>query len=1566
MHAKTRALLNAVIADSHFFSENISGADLVTQLFGKAPEEFLSLHTAQDLLVIARKSFDLLVTFSSTNSQFELSVETTQEGTALYVVLRDRPFIINTVSECIREHGAEIQFFLHPIPRVGDHALSLCYVEFSPLPESRIHTLTGALQSALSSLITVTDDFTPMTLRAESLCQTLDTLTLQSNISQGESRELAELLHAFTDGGFIFLGYTEWEAIKNSVPLTSLGLFKDSLEHSSSFLGEAAEDARNLENRKELFSITKTFTRSVVHRSIRVLLLTVREWDAQGSTTRIHTFLGMLSSTLRSRESFYVPVVRRKLSHILESTDVSPNMYLYKSIVNQIDHMPKDDALRFDISVLSEVVFKTLPVHSKLLTRCALLMDNAKRVISTLIIMPRDRFNTTMRKKLQSHVEEVLGAPKGSSEYLLDVSDKAVARFYFSTPSAPEAFGKIRVENLEHQLDLLTKTWVEILQDTLAIKERFEKEGFSTKYGEAFSETYQALTSPEEAIIDLETIETLSSEIPIAVRFSPSLNAQTADTSIAVYIRGESITVSKAVPIFENVGFEVIHERMLFVAPKDAPRIFIHRFAVRAKSSAQIDASLFEKVVAPGLVAMLRGDAPNDPLNLLMLGAGLDIRALSVLRTYSGFLSQINKFATRHSIYFALATTPELATLLWEVFRVKFDPAHLNSLTERKKRVAELLEDYRTGLSRVKDLSQDRILRGLGILLENSLRTNFFSSPHSIAIKLDSEKTDILPLPRPRFEIYVNGLTVEGIHLRSALVARGGLRWSDRKDDFRTEVLGLMKTQRTKNAVIVPSGSKGGFIVKNLPEDPTKQKPVVEAAYQDYIRALLSVTDNIVNGVVVHPLGMVIYDNDDPYLVVAADKGTATFSDLANRVAVEEFHFWLGDAFASGGSNGYDHKKYGITARGVWECVQRHFKEAGINYQDTPFTVVGIGDMSGDVFGNGLLLSRKMKLIAAFDHRSIFIDPDPDLERSYDERQRLFTTKGTTWSDYHKDLISTGGGIYARFEKEIPLSQEARRALSISDDVPAVLNGEQVITHILRAKVDLLWNGGIGTYVKASTEAHSDVNDSSNDRVRINAEELRVRVVGEGGNLGFTQKARCEFAHQGGFINTDAIDNSAGVDLSDHEVNLKILFSKIREEGALSFEERNEILKSMSNEVCDAVLAHNRSHALTLSLGVQRSKKNILYLKSLIKEMGKLGYLQRALEFLPDDEALDERAAKKEGLLRPELAVLMAVVKMWVKDQILPTALLKDPLLEEFLFEYFPPVLQQRYRAQIRAHTLAPHITASQVTNYIVDLIGISFFHRMRISYGVSAESGFTAVLAADAILGLRSLRQLIDRFDTVKGNTIFMGLSQELTRTLRAAASWLITTHSPAPSLSNLVSLYEKNFVLIAQNGDQIFGKDERAIYLAGISRYGALGLDTSSSRLFAAFPLVIPILEMLHAARLSPCEVIPVARAYAALLETLEMNQFVTLGQPIETHDRWENELRINAYEQIRHAITAIACELIRANILEPTAIRKRILTHALFEQLNTVLTEVREKGVTPAGLAIIAHKLQRFLPL
>jgi glutamate dehydrogenase len=1171
-----------------------------------------------------------------------------------------------------------------------------------------------------------------------------------------------------------------------------------------------------------------------------------------------------------------------------------------------------------------------------------------------------DVYQANTRHEFFDHLQKRFGSAPFTDEMHLDIANRPIVRLY-ARVSVTE--GSLDLVSLQAQLEGLARSWRSDVDAELLRRGVKALDEISARYQSAFSAEYQSLQNAEDAVNDMLAIEGLSDSHPIAVTLANFESNQPHKATIVICSSAsagrDELTISKCVPALESFGFEVVNERTWKIFPVGRGEVHATRFRVRTRSKSAINPDNFEKNVSQVCARALSGTSDVDPLNSLHTDVALPYRAVNTLRAYCRFLWQGSKTSSRIAVMRAIGANPTLAAKLWQMFDLKFNPACTHSPAERLAAFTTESQTLLDSLRSVTDINADRSFRQIRTLIEHTVRTSLYrGSGDSIAIKLDSQKIDFLPQPRPYFEIFVSSPLVEGCHLRAGPVARGGIRWSDRPDDYRTEVLGLMKTQRVKNSLIVPTGAKGGFIPKNLPKDQKLVPETVVTAYKEYIRCLLSITDNRVNGAVVHPESVIVYDSPDPYFVVAADKGTAAFSDTANKIAVEEFNFWLGDAFASGGSNGYDHKLYAITAAGAWECVKRHFRDNGTHADAAPFTAVGIGDMAGDVFGNGLILSRNYKLVAAFNHKHVFIDPAPNPTTSFDERKRLFELKGSQWSDYNPALISNGGGVFNRFEKELRLSPAARKVLGLAETGPDTMSGDEVINAILKAPVDVMWNGGIGTYVKASYQAHSDAGDGANDSVRISATELRARIIGEGGNLGFTQAARIEFNRLGGKLNTDAIDNSGGVDLSDHEVNLKILFTGLMSSGALTREARNTLLKQMAGEVCQLVLDHNRSQALFLSLAERRSARNMPYIARLLRELTRHGYVNRALDNLPEEDGLRERERSGAGMTRPELAVCLSTTKMWVKDVLLESDILESELTDQFCLEYFPSAVVEKFKSEALKHPLRRNIVATQIANTLVDTLGITSLLKLSGRAGKSFAEAVRAAVNAEIVLNTRATRTALLRNEANLSGEEYLAVNQQLATTLGQLTAWFLARHDNlgkgAVSYAELKQLHDQcrgvfsgaSKVLPDQVADQV---SER------IASSTAKGVDQRDAQLLAWCSEIVSLIEVLWVLEHTPGKTAQQASAvYFSLLQATGCQTLIKAVSKYAAADGWEAELLPGLASDLRYALATGTIKALQSGVSQ--------LDGA--EQLRRTIDEALRTTVRASTLAVFTRQVVALL--
>lgn len=1530
----------------------LSVPSFLGQLFARAPRDLISSTPPERIAAIIRGCIAAISNLSRQPDHVSLSFTQEDNSNAIFLALPDQPFIISSVSEALSDNDIKVSAYLHPIVFAQGRSVAVSYIEVDPSSAEAIPAFLPRLREMLHALIQVGGDYGPMQELATSTANEISEASYRSNFGAVPGAELARLLRWFVDGCFFFIGAARFSGAAE--PSQSLGAWKISDGYLSALRREVEEDLAALQRESLDLSIRKLRLVSNVHRRATLVHLLTR------STSGTVSFVGYLTSKAWAHESEDIPVLRKKVTSVVSLEGATPNSHDYKYMVEVIDNMPTDEALAAPVSELATLTRLALEVFSQEEARCLTTIDPLGRRAFTAVIMPPERYSAGVQAEIQKILEDTFGAPQYSSDAHLDSSKKRQLRLYVSTPLPTERHPSLVPDDLSERIIKVTLPWEERLRE-LALKTR---EGLSPRG--VFPSDYQAAIEISEAFHDLTVMSTLSPTAPVAVTMYGKDSGDQLST-ISLFSRDHEISISLATPILESVGLEVLSANSYQCAGSEG-EVHLLKLCVRAYDGELLLPPSFNDAVSPGLTKILRGEAPNDPLNLLLRKARLSIEQIELLRCYCALLWQVSKISTKRTMWKALASAPHVAQQLWRIFDWKFNPSLDVSLGERVQRASLEESVLIESLRQVADITQDRILRSLLALLKHSVRTNFFAGRDTLALKLRSQAIEIMPHPRPLFEIFVFSSRIEGTHLRSARVARGGIRWSERLDDYRSEVLGLMKTQKVKNVIIVPSGAKGGFIVKNLPRQQDAVGKAVETAYREYITALLTLADTKRGDAVIHPPLCVIHDEPDPYFVVAADKGTATFSDVANSIATKDFNFWLGDAFASGGSAGYDHKKHGITARGGWECVTRHFRDLGIPYEERPFTVVGLGDMSGDVFGNGLMLSKNMALIAAFNHKHIFIDPKPDVARTFEERARLFNLPRSQWSDFNSSIISKGGGIFNRYDKEISLSAEIREALSLSPEIPSILDGETLISHILRAEVDLIWNGGIGTYVKARSEANSDVNDGTNDRVRVNADELRARVVGEGGNLGFTQKARVEFALRGGRINTDAIDNSGGVDLSDHEVNLKLLFSPLVERGTISTPERNEILQAIAPDVVQSVLHHNRDQALMLSISQIRSRATIEQYRHLIRDMHKLGYMDRNRDGLPDEAELDERAAEKIGLTRPELALCSAAIKMWAKDGIRNSNLCSDRNLERYLVTYFPDRVRRDFANEILTHSLRSDIIASEMVGEILPVVGISFLHSMTSINSTPVATGMKCLLAADSILGGASLRARIRKLDNSRQCEAFTHLWLDMGVAIREASNWLMTTHGASLPLEEMVKLYAPVFETLTTHGALVFTGQEFVRFERRVSEYRNLGAEEQDAIVLALYRRVLPLLEMLWSAREFEADVRFVASTYSQVLEEFRVNELFKFENILETSSKWEQDLIVGAYQEIRRHVSLITGQIVAMGIADAEGIRAAIRGGTGYEAIRSTMTDIEElvrqkRPFQIAALPVVSRQLRLF---
>ncbi len=1326
--------------------------------------------------------------------------------TVVEVTTEDMPFLVDSLGMVLNRAGLRIHLVAHPVlpvrrnraGRVTDivddpNAIQVAreswqHIETDRISDpARIAAVQANIFAMLEDVRLAVRDWPTMRERAIELAADISQQALPA--APNETSEIRALLEWLAQNHFTFLGYRQYRLHRGRgadelEPLANTGLGilrqrpRQRLE-AKTLTGTLRDQVRDT----HLLTITKANSLSTVHRAGYLDFLSIKTFDRRGRVDGEHRFLGLFTSGVYHRSPREIPLLRHKIERIVAHFGLDPASHDGKAVMHVLETYPRDELFQSSVADLIRIVRSVVNLYERQRVRVLLRRDGFGRFYSILIYVPRDRYSTQVRQKIEAVVRDSMAATDIDSQ--IQLSDSVLARVHMIVRLSKRSGESVDAAQLETRIADAVQTWEDRLRQLLIESQGERGAQTAERFNAAFPAAYQEDVSAQVAVDDIAQLDqVLLDSDRMALRL---VSGSDSIVHLRLMRSAAPIVLSQALPILENMGFLVLSERPYRIAVRGKREIWLQDFEMQRRDGRAIDPVKSGAGITEAFLAVWNDRTENDGFNRLVVAAGLTWRQAMVLRAYCRFILQGGVTFSQSYMEQVLASNLGIAAALSSLFEAQFDPslkpAKRNSLIDTvQTRIASLLEA-------VTSLDEDRILRRFHSAITATLRTNYYQTdieadagdgalaiaPYKsyLSFKLDSRRMTDLPPPRPAFEIFVYSPRVEGVHLRMGNVARGGIRWSDRREDFRTEVLGLMKAQNVKNTLIVPVGAKGGFVPKRLAAGASREDAQREGveSYRTFIRGLLDLTDNIVNGKIVPPAQVVRRDGDDAYLVVAADKGTASFSDIANRIAAE-YRFWLGDAFASGGSAGYDHKKMAITARGAWECVKRHFRELGIDTQTQDFSVAGIGDMAGDVFGNGMLLSEHIRLVAAFNHQHIFIDPTPDAARSFAERQRLFRLPRSTWDDYNTQLLSKGGGVYLRSAKAIKLSSQAQALFGIKRDS---MTPQELIRTILTMQVDLLWNGGIGTYVKASSESHLDVGDRANDAVRVNGKELRCRVVGEGGNLGFSQRGRIEYALGGGRLNTDFVDNSAGVDCSDHEVNIKILLNTAPRRAQLSEQERTPLLVAMTDDVASHVLRDNYLQSQALSMLETRAIPELMEHAHTIRSLEVSGQLDRALEFLPSTEEIGARHKAGRGLTRPELAVMLAYAKMALYSRLIDSDVPEDPYLGHELERYFPPLLQKRSGRYLRQHRLRREIIATVTTNSMVNRMGATFARRAQEDSGQDAATVVRAYAIAREAYTMRDTWADIEALDTRINAQTQYEMMFETTRLLSFCTYWLL-----------------------------------------------------------------------------------------------------------------------------------------------------------------------------------------------
>jgi glutamate dehydrogenase len=1505
--------------------------------------------------------------------------------TVVEVVTEDMPFLVDSVTAELARQGRVMSLVLHPIVPVrrdeqgrlragqapADPAESWIHVEIERGADADdLVEMAARLQEVLADVRVTAEDQAAMAATAVSLADDLRTAP-PAGVPAAEAAEAAELLRWLAEDHATMLGYAEYRLVGGevrAVESAALGLLR---RHGTGPDGPAGPPPQELTagGRPRLLVVTKAPTQSRVQRPAYLDSIALRTFDETGAVVGEHRLLALFAPTAYTDSVQRVPVVRQKAQAVMQRSGYPPNSHSGRDLLQILETYPRDELFQAGVGDLERVAQAVLQLKERRQLRLFLRRDSDARYMSCLVFLPRDRYSSTVRRRFEEILSEAFEAQ--NVEFTVRLTESVLARLHFVVRAEPgRSVPDTDVRALEQRLVAAARSWDDDFGDALraAVGGR-EASRLLRTFSDPFPEGYQADTAPADAVVDLLRVAALVAPGQPAQALAMQLYETAGQLRFKVYSR-RPLSLSALLPVLQDMAVEVLDSRPYRLESADA---HIYDFGLRPAADLPRPAVELADLFQETFAAVWTGAAESDGLNALVLRGGLTCRQVVVLRAYAKYLRQGGWSFTPSYVEQCLCVHAGVARLLVRLFEAQFDP---DADASREASCAALGAEIEKALDDIASLDHDRILRSFLGAVRATVRTNCYQrTPDGrpkdwLSLKLHPEDVPGLPQPRPEREIWVYSPRVEGVHLRFGAVARGGLRWSDRREDFRTEVLGLVKAQAVKNAVIVPVGAKGGFVAKQLP-DPAqgREQWLAEGVecYRTFVRGMLEITDDLKDGQVVPPARVVRRDEDDTYLVVAADKGTATFSDIANAVAAEH-GFWLGDAFASGGSVGYDHKAMGITARGAWESVQRHFRELGIDPSTDDITVVGIGDMSGDVFGNGMLLSRTLKLVAAFDHRHVFLDPDPDPATSLGERERLFALPRSSWLDYDPALISAGGGVYSRTAKSVPISPQVRERLGLPAGCTR-LSPPELLSACLRAPVDLLWNGGIGTWVKATTESSADVGDKANDAVRVDAADLRCRVIGEGGNLGLTQLARIEAAAAGIRVNTDAIDNSAGVDCSDHEVNIKVLLDQVVARGGLEVEQRNALLLEMTDDVARLVLRDNREQNVLLGNARANARAMLSVHRRFLRSLEAAGSLDRDLEFLPSDAEIEARAAAGVGLTSPEFGVLTAYAKNTLKTALLPTGLPDEPWYERHLLDYFPPQLARRFPEDVRRHPLRRQIITTSVVNEMVNRAGTTFVFRAVEETGAPVEQVVRAYSVAAEVFGLLAHWQEVEQLAAPVPVQVQVALHLETRRLVDRVVRRQLGRRGPLDVAAEVARYRPTVAALLPEVPELVQGAEHRALHEGAEQRraQGApAGLALRSKAVLHAFPL-LDVVDLAEAAGEPPAEV---ARLYYALSAGFDVDTHLGRISDLPRSNRWQSLARWSLREELYAAQARLTADVLRTT--PPGPAEERIVAwESAHDRAVTAarsrLQEIASGDVFDlAAMSVVVRTIRNVLPV
>ncbi len=1592
--------LAAMVRDRLSGVEAENAVGFVSQYYARVPESALEPQELSDLYGAALAHWRFARQRAPDQARVRVyNPVLEQDGwecphTVLEVVTDNMPFLVDTVRMELNRQGAQVLLVVHPVyhlqrdeagvirtlfgPSAGGDALQESMMHFELVRRTggvQLRRLQAGLERVLEDLRRAVEDWGPM---REGLQRAMDELGQGAPpVAADERDEVRAFLTWMLDGHFTLLGYrvyeledSDGEATLHIQPGTGRGILRESGEVADSqAFAELPPKLRALAREPRPLILAKSNARATVHRPVNLDYVGVKRFSPDGRVIGEHRFLGLYGSRAYSCLPQDIPVVRRKIEWVLQRAALAPESHFAKALAHILETYPRDELFQVEPEELERIASGILQLGEYQTTRLFVREDPYARFLVCLLYVPRERYDTQVRKRIQRILLDVFDAEE--VEFSVSLTEAPLARILFTVRVRAHKIVAYDVRAIESRLLDATLSWRDHLHTAL-MEQMGEGLGsrLEQRFGEAFPAGYREDFSSRTAVHDVAELSRLSATEELRMSLYRPLESAPGYLRFKVFRYGQPLPLWQAFPILERMGVQVQDERPYRIEPDDSAPLWVHDFGLSYAVSEASDTSEVRSLFQDAFARIWQGEMEDDGFNALALNARLDWRQITLLRAYARYLRQTALTFSQEYMQEALVGNPEIARLLVELFQRRFDPERPK---QAEQKTAALTARLSEALDAVQSLDHDRILRSFLALVQASLRSNYYQTDPEgqpkacLALKLDPKEVPGLPEPRPMFEIFVYSPRTEGVHLRGGKVARGGIRWSDRREDFRTEILGLMKAQLVKNAVIVPVGAKGGFVAKRLPVsgDRGEVRAEVEACYRLFISGLLDLTDNLRDGACVPPQQLVRYDGDDPYLVVAADKGTATFSDLANTVAAG-YGFWLGDAFASGGRAGYDHKKMGITARGAWESVRQHFRAAEIDYGQQPFSVVGIGDMSGDVFGNGMLWSRNIRLVAAFDHRHIFLDPDPDPELSFRERERLFAQPVSSWADYDPALISPGGGVYSRQLKSVRVSPQAQAALGIEADA---LAPAELIRAILRAPVDLLWNGGIGTYVKASHERHADIGDRVNDGVRVDAISLRCRVVGEGGNLGLSQAARVEYARQGGRLDTDFIHNAGGVNCSDHEVNIKILLDRVVVDGDLTGKQRNQLLSEMTEGVAKLVLRDSYWQTRTIGLDQRQGVRLLPTQIRFMRHLEQRGQLDRSLEFLPDEVALAERQAGGQGLTRPETALLVSYAKHTLYEELLASDLPEDPCMLPELQRYFLRPVRERFDQQIQNHRLRREILATTVANRLVNRLGSTFAFCLHEELGVPGAAIARAYAVTWEVFALRRLWSGVAAAEMSISDGEAADLLIQGQRLAYQVCRWLLQRHSETIRVATLIERYKVAVGEIGAALPELVEPRRREAIEQRASVLAAEGLAQDLASWAAGLDELTAALDLIEVAFDTGDPVLDTARVYFALGGELELDWLHQRILALPGHDRWHAGARANLRDELA-ALKRRLCAAVFANAMAGTSPQSKLeawrhQNHVPLERYQRLFGELRvQEEPDIAMLSVALRELRRLM--